>query len=294
MTYPDFKNSILSGMTDRYAGQASVSLTNVKKNNGVEMDGLVIHEQDIDLSPTIYLGGYYDMLLNGRSFDEVFDSIVDSYENHKNTSIGVSDFFSDFNWVKKHLVIRLINRGKNADLLSEVCHVPFLDLALVFAVRMEVKSGLFGSALIYDRHAEFWDTDAMELFSYAKRSAPVQLPPMTAKMDDILSKAVPECAQLIADASLPMYVLSNSERNYGASVICYHHVIKELADELESDLILIPSSVHEIIAMPTYMGIPLDDLNGSIRLINEENLAPADVLSDHAYIYHRDKDRISW
>ena len=84
---------------------------------------------------------YYDMLLSGHSYDEVFDSIVDSYESHKNTSFGAGDCFKDFNWVKKHLVMRLIHRKKNAELLSEVPYVPFLDLALVFAVRMEVKSG---------------------------------------------------------------------------------------------------------------------------------------------------------
>ena len=296
MTYPDFKESILSGMTDRYAGQASVSLTNVKKNNGVELDGLVFHEEDIDLSPTIYLDGYYDMLLNGHSYDEVFDSIVDSYESHKNTSFGAGDCFKDFNWVKKHLVMRLIHRKKNAELLSEVPYVPFLDLALVFAVRMEVKSGLFGSALIYHRHAQFWETDAMSLFAAAKRSAPDQLPPVTVKIDDIIREAIPNCADKLPMGELPMYVLSNSEHSYGASVMCYHHVIRDLSDDLDSDLIIIPSSVHELIVVPTNLGfgVESDEMNRTVCEVNDEALSPADVLSDHVYTYHRDSDRITY
>ncbi|MCR5097357.1 MAG: DUF5688 family protein [Lachnospiraceae bacterium] len=293
MTYPDFKNSILSGMADRYAGQASVSLTSVKKNNGVELDGLVIHEQDVDLSPTIYLDGYYDMLLDGHSFGEVFDSIIENYEDHKNTSFGAGDCFSDFGWVRAHLVMRLISRRKNEDLLKEVPHIPFLDLALVFAVRMEVKTGLFGSALIHHRHAQFWNTDATELFEHAKKAAPLLLPPAIQKMDDLIGEVVHKYPYISAGTDLPMYVVTNTERNYGASAICYHHVIRELSDEMRSDLYIIPSSVHEVIVIPSDLGIEVSQLNDTIRLVNEDHVSPSEVLSDHTYIYHRNTDKIT-
>ncbi len=294
MTYPDFKDHILSEMTDRYAGQASVTLTNVKKNNGVEQDGLVIHEEDIDLSPTIYLNGYYDMLLSGHSFDDVFDTIVEVYENHKNTTFDASKNFLDFSWVKRHLVMRLVNRKKNADLLSNAPFVPFLDMALVFAVRMQLKSGLYGSAIIQNNHAEFWGTDAMELFSCAKQNAPKNLPNICIKMSDLLCEHMSEAAGLFSEFDVPMYILSNTERSYGASVICYHRVVSELADELGDDLIIIPSSVHEVIAVPLSFAPNTNDISSMVLSVNEFHVPPTEVLSDHVYVYHRDTDRITY
>ena len=294
MTYPDFKDHVLSEMTDRYAGQASVSLTNVRKNNGVEVDGLVIHEEDVDLSPTIYLNAYYDMLLNGHSFDDVFNTIVNVYENHKNASFDSSQQFLDFSWVKKHVVMRLINKKKNADILINSPYIPFLDMALIFAVRIKVKSGFYGSAIIKNHHADFWETDAMELFSCAKQNVNRLLPPVCIKMSDLIIDCFPESSPFFSAFDPKMYIISNEERSYGASVVCYHHFVSDLAAELNDDLILIPSSVHEMIAVPMSAMDRMDILNESIREVNEFHLPPTQVLSDHAYVYRRDTDRITY
>ncbi len=293
MTYPDFKDSILSGMANRYAGQASVSLTNIKKNNGIEVDGIVIHEEDMELSPTIYLGSYYDMLCEGSPYEEVFNAIVESYENNKYTCFNSAEKFSNFNWVREHLVMRLINRRHNSSTLPQIPYVPFLDLALVFAVRLEVQPGIFGTALIHDRHANTWGTDANELFSYAKTKAPLLLPPVCTTMAEILRSKMPDNDVISPDNDIPMYVLTNTDHNYGASVICYHKFVRQLSDRLCDDLYLIPSSVHEFIAVPASIGIDTKDLCDSIAFVNTNHVSPAEVLSDHPYMYLRESDRIT-
>ncbi len=294
MTYLDFQNSVLSGFSDRYADLAEVSLTNVKKNNGKELCALVVREAECELSPTIYLNGYYDLLNSGHSYDEIFEKIVYTYEHNRQPAGHIPDDFSNFEWVKEHVVMRLISRKKNLDFLEDVPYVPFLDLAICFAVRVALQEKQFGTAVIHNDHAKTWGTDAMELYSIAQKNASRLQPYIRYKMEDLLSDLLPTSPVNILGDDLPMYVLTNSERTHGASVICYHGVVKALADDLESDILIIPSSIHEVIAIPAGDDTEIKALNKTIECVNRESVEETDVLSDHVYIYCRDTDRITY
>ena len=60
-----------------------------------------------------------------------------------------------------------------------------------------------------------------------------------------------------------------------------------------SKLFVIPSSVHEILAVP-YRNDPeiIDFINESIHEINDTELNPMDILSDHVYIYDSDLKKL--
>ena len=47
-----------------------------------------------------------------------------------------------------------------------------------------------------------------------------------------------------------LYVLTNKSRINGAAGIMYEGVLKKLADKLESDMYILPSSIHEVIILP--------------------------------------------
>ena len=49
----------------------------------------------------------------------------------------------DIQWVKEHLVCRLVNRKNNEELLKEIPYRKFYDLAVVYYVLMQqVEDGL--------------------------------------------------------------------------------------------------------------------------------------------------------
>ena len=56
---------------------------------------------------------------------------------------------------------------------------------------------------------------------------------------------------------------------------------------------MIPSSLHEILAVP-YRNDPgiIDFINKSIQEINDTELNPMDILSDHVYIYDFDLKKL--
>ena len=106
--------------------------------------------------------------------------------------------------------------------------------------------------------------------------------------------AVCPLSELINEKSnAPIYVLSNIERYYGAVCMYYPGLMKMISEELESDLYIIPSSVHECLLLPTdYFG-ECFFIKDMVHQVNRSELERSEILSDSVYIYNAKKDRIS-
>lgn len=73
----------------------------------------------------------------------------------------------------------------------------------------------------------------------------------------------------------------------GASAILYEDKLHELAEMMETDLYLLPSSVHECIAVSVDMGTP-EELAEMVQSVNMNEVELKDRLSNN--VYHYDKD----
>lgn len=100
--------------------------------------------------------------------------------------------------------------------------------------------------------------------------------------------------QLVAETPLPeaappLYVLTNTYRTNGATVLLYDDILKELSDLFEKDLIILPSSIHEvlILAADENDGQNLDHYTAMVKEVNASQLQDEEILSDHAYYYCR-------
>ena len=89
-----------------------------------------------------------------------------------------------------------------------------------------------------------------------------------------------------------MYVLTNSLRNYGAACLFYPHVLEMVGEMLKEDYYVLPSSVHEVIIVPESKALDADEMSEMVVEINETQVEPEEVLSDHAYFYQRDSKKL--
>ena len=62
-------------------------------------------------------------------------------------------------------------------------------------------------------------------------------------------------------------------------------LLKKFADKIEKDLIIIPSSIHEVILIPSDNGITDEEVNEMIDEVNENELETVEILSNHMYLY---------
>ena len=85
-----------------------------------------------------------------------------------------------------------------------------------------------------------------------------------------------------------MYVLTNSIKLNGAYYIMFEEYLKVFADSIDSDLFILPSSIHEILLVPMDCGVSKEELEKMVCSINNSELSPSEVLSDNVYEFYRE------
>lgn len=267
----------------------------ISKNNGVDLDALVIKDKKHQLAPTMYLKPYYDEHTEGESIRDGAARLVENYRLAIPPVKTDMSFFGDYEEVKKGLSYKLISVERNSTLLKSIPYVPFLDLAIVFYYSLD-KTGIpDGTILIRDTHLQMWGTDKEVLFADAMKNGPKILPGSYRDMISVLN-SMRNGLEIDEDEFNdlpPMYVVSNSKMVNGASAMLYPGIMKELSLKLDRNLYIIPSSVHEIIILPDD---GLDDVGGlknMIYSINRTQVEPQDFLSDSLYYFDRESEKIS-
>ena len=90
----------------------------------------------------------------------------------------------------------------------------------------------------------------------------------------------------------PMYIGTNPERMLGASILMYETYLEELAAQIEDDLCIAPSSIHEVLIFPLSLVQPARIIE-IVRDVNRTVVLPQEKLSDSVYIYRRGTHAIS-
>ena len=297
MTYEEFQGNVIDTLEKRFPKNTSLNIQRILKTNDRELDGLVISEPDSPVSPTIYLNPFFDAFESGSSsFDEIINLIFEAYNKHSSAEPFDIGSFTDFERARENIVFRLINREKNEKLLSDVPFIPYLDLAVTFCFLTELKGEGLGAILIHNAHIKEWGKKKEELYEIAANNMDRLLPVTFTSMNEILKTmglyAPNEPAEY---ETVPLFVLSNERKNYGAATILYKGQLKKAAEVIGKEkLCVIPSSIHEVLLMPCDETKDREEIDGMVREVNRTTLSPDEVLSDHAYYYDASKDSITY
>lgn len=88
-----------------------------------------------------------------------------------------------------------------------------------------------------------------------------------------------------------MFVLSNKKKMNGASIILYNEKLAELSVKLDDDLLIMPSSIHEVLAVPA-SSIDVEDLKNMVREVNDTEVSEQEILGYSVYRYNREAGTI--
>ena len=296
MEFTNFTTLVQREVEKRAGENYRVKLNDVMKNNGVVLRGITLMQDDSNISPTIYLNPYYDAYENGdTTLGTVIDEVIDTYERNKiNRSIDMK-FFLNYETVKPRIIFKLINTEKNRELLRDVPYIPFHDLSIVF--QCLVSEERFGNAsiLIHNVHLQLWKVNARELYECALENTPLLQGYELADMNTVLEEmkalgGIDDEEIEDMQQEVPMYVLSNKSRINGASCILYKDILKDFAMVVDKDLYVLPSSIHEVILLPSDGTQESEQLKEMVREINQSQVEKEEVLSDSVYYYRRSDD----
>lgn len=288
MVYETFLHTIHSMVQKRLDGKANVTLQQVLKNNGVLLDGLTISEPDSQLAPTIYLNAYYEEAEKGLPLSIISEQILLLYETNSDLKEEEALQMSEFQHARNQIAYKLIHAETNEELLKDLPHIPYLDLAVIFYYIVTENENGQMTALIRNEHLKLWGICEELLIQTAMENTPRLLPVQITSLEQTLShlEKVPLYPQE-KSPSVHLQVLTNCRGINGAACLLYPGVLKKFADQEQDDLILIPSSIHEILLTGQRQALPIHELNAMIHYINQTEVPPEDRLSDHIYCYSR-------
>ena len=174
--------------------------------------------------------------------------------------------------------------------------IPYIkvneDFALIFKYYLpNVPNNGKGTVTITDSYAEHNALTTEKLLECALKNTPRILPVSLQSMQEALAELMginPSELLEEKEVDIPMYILSNTEKYMGASALLYPDTRNLLLDRFDSDLILIPSSIHEWIVVPVTGNENIEDFSAMVQEVNHSSVSPTDVLGERAYFLSRE------
>lgn len=297
LTFQNFVEEVRSQITDflpeEYEG-ATVEVVAVTKNNGTELTGLNIRKPGCNISPNIYLNDYYNDYISGRMLESILLQIARLRIDTDVAESFDTNIISSFEKVTDYIYPKLVNYELNKDRLTEIPYISFAgDLALLFYINASeftkdllVQSGA-ATINITNQLLDNWGITVQDLKEVALRNQRSSICFKT--MREILAEMDPAYANILPEEDDPtMYVLSNNNKINGAAAITDTDFLEGIKNELDSDLVILPSSIHEVIIIPKRKVDGVNDpetLKEMIGEVNGSELQPDEILSDRPYIY---------
>ena len=305
MTRQEIRDEIIKMVARELGDFYKVTLHEVTKNNNVRLEGLLVSRTGTNLSPTIYLENYYRNIECGCQIEDAVEDIIRIVKSDKHPkNIDVKNCFS-FQKQKDNVRMKVISFSANEKgLLEDVPYIPFLDLAIVFYLDLSNEMP-DSTVLIKNEMLKLWGISVEELYKLAKENSKKEEYEIRSMMDVLVDMT--DCADAeelfgdlaITEDTVPMFVMSNKKKLFGAAAILNIDSLKKFANRVNSDLYIIPSSVHEVILVPaSKAGIDVEDteeyFNSMIQEVNETQLAAEEVLSNHYYFYCKTTNKITF
>lgn len=275
MSYEQFKDMLQRDLKKYLPSKYEswqLQIREIPKINGY-LEGIhLMPEGDGHETPTIYVQDLYQYYLKCKSEEQVCQRAASIFVMGMDYAKRLRSE-SCLNLSRDNIVYCLINAEENHRLLEDVPHRMTLDLALIYRIMIHEEESGFNSAIITYDLAEEMGLNEEELFALAEENTPRILPAKIHYCEDQLA------------------ILTNEYKLLGAAALLYPGLLQRVAEELEGDLLILPSSIHEAFLVPA-IGQDLGQMNRAVIEANNTIVRPEDVLAQHIYFYDYDADTV--
>lgn len=282
---------------------AEITTGVVEKNNGLKLQGVCIRPAGSAVGSNLYMEQYYHEWLSGTEMEDILTRIASNYlDSIEMVSVETAKRALEFEVVKDRIIAEVINSWRNRDRLGNMPHTDKEDLSIIYKILLEGGGTGRASITITNNILEKWENiDEKGLHELAmentKKLCPLAVKPMNEVLREMLmSDYMPEDLVDMLDIPIPtdemMYVITNQSRTNGAVSMFFDESLAEVAACVGHDLYVIPSSIHECIAVSSGMKSP-SELAEMVRVVNYEQVAAEEQLSDHVYFYDRSKHELT-
>lgn len=297
-TINDFINAAHTALAAAFP-ECRVETVNATKNNNVHLTGLTIQPKNKKVAPTLYMEPYFAALKSGQTLATVINQIISNCTaalSCANAGIDVEDL-TDFSHIKEKICYKLVGRHNNREFLSAIPHRDYLDMAIVYYLQTAITDSGTATVTVTNDLAQLWDADEADLYELARKNTPRMNRGIVLTLSDTIRGCTytSQARNIQAydgydfstrDAEiLPMYIATNTTKTFGAAVILYDGLLKDVTEYLScSGIYVMPSSVHEFMLIPDTFG-NAESIRQMVQEINAAEVPEEEVLSDNIYHY---------
>lgn len=284
MSYEGFKEYFWEQLKNTLSEGIELQEQNCLKNNDLQVEMLTCKEEGKNLTPRIRTREFYD-LYRQQGMKTAVEVAIEILGDRR--KVDVHKVIEPWEVMKSGVNVEVINYEWNQERLKKekMVYEKILDLAIVFTVnlredkdfKMTITSGL----------QEQWKITKDELISVAYENF--------AKADYAIISYEDVMEQLLGlRIESELCVLLNRSKLRGASGMLRIDLLQDLADKKESDLLILPSSVNEVLLLAEEDNIlDMDSAKKMVEDINRDYVDEEERLSDNIYTYKRKTGKIS-
>lgn len=287
------KREIKNYLPEEYA-DATVTVSEVVKNNDNTLIALAILKPEQNLTPSIYLDDFYEKYLSGESMEIIFEDIVTIRVEADIPEQFDPNLILNFENCRERIYPRLISIKLNQKMLQDKPYRVMEDLAVIYYIKIGELTDGSATIIVNTEMLNQWHITEDNLWKIALENEK-----QTTYVFQSLNKLLksfkggmvmynPEYDEENEDEKLQMYIVTNKNNVLGSSVLLNKSYLKAIEDVIGRYYIL-PSSIHEIIVIPQYRIDSVDELREMVCEVNDEKVLEDDILSYSVYMFDEEK-----
>ena len=291
LSYKEFQESLRESISLELNKQGTYhcELKHIQKNN-VVLSGLSIRQDGKASAPIIYLNDFYQSYLKGMPLKQIRRQLMEFYQSQEIPEFDHANF-ADYGRMRDKLRVRLVNKENNQAYYKMGPYRLHPMGAEVIYVEVEKNGSGIMCMQVTNAMAELWKVPKEELFKTALENTQNNDKVKFQSMNEVISEMMIGNAE--EDLNSPMYVLSNKDNQYGATVSLYPNVLKQISKQIGSDYYILPSSVHELLILRKKdCDITEKELRSMVREINQSFVSSEEILGNEVFEYRADRDKV--
>ncbi|MDO4491268.1 MAG: DUF5688 family protein [Lachnospiraceae bacterium] len=289
-----FEEQLIRTLETRSGGTLMGKPDLIPVNNRAEVRILKLQMEGGILMPIVYSEDYELRYNQGEKLETLADEILEQVRRTRERMPVPENFFRKYEAVRGGIYCKVISADKNRALLEQVPHERHEDLAVVYFYELQEKWMEDASILIRNEHLELWGISVCQVKQDAWENTLEKKQVKFCKLSRVLAEFGLEETEEMEEN--PLYLLTNVQGTFGAGTAFYPGVLASCAEQMGSDLILLPSSIHEWLLLSAdcrRTEADGEELRSMVREINRTQVAEKEVLSDEIYYYSRKSDRLT-
>ena len=189
---------------------------------------------------------------------------------------------------KKSLFVKLVNTERNESLVEQSISKEFLDLSAVVRVVLKMDKEGMASMALSKGDAEILGMTEEEIYAAALANTLRLFPPKLMNLGRYVEMSIGAKLPLGED-EVTTYIPTNQKEVDGAIYFMSPEVVGAIAEALEDDLYILPSSVNEVLLVrASELEDGVDELKEMVRDANETVVSEKDILSYSVYYYDKE------